>query len=267
VSQLGYLTLSYFDFEDVVMKSVWRSAFLALFLVLLGSVPTLAFKLLPISRTFTPSGAKATQSYEVINDTQERVAVIMSIGERQVSLVGQETLKPADDDFIVYPPQILLGPNQKQTVRITWIGDPNPAKELSYRLIAEQLPIELVEPETQSKHPTGQIRVLMKYAGSLYIRPENAQADVVLDTVEAIKDAQGTEQLVVTFHNQGTAHLHLKQLRLHLQTQGKTITLQAKQLGEMDGANILPGAKRRFVIPRPAELPSGAVQATFEINK
>lgn len=248
------------------MKSVLRRSFLVLFLVLLGVQPALAFKLLPISRTFAPAGAGATQSYQVVNDTSERLAVTVSVVERQMDITGKENLKPADDDFMIYPPQILLEPNQTQTVRVSWVGDPNPAQELSYRLVAEQLPVDLDKPQSQVKKPVGQVRVLMRYLGSLYIRPSNVQADLLLETVESVSDGKGTEKLAVSFHNRGKAHILLKKLRLQLQSQGQTVNLQAEQLGEMNGANILAGNKRRFMIARPAGLPPGPVKATFEVD-
>ncbi|CAD5971572.1 hypothetical protein [Planktothrix agardhii] len=83
-----------------------------LFIILSAISPALAFKLDPISRVFEPAGAGATQSYEVINDSAEQIAVELSIAERKISLEGQETTESADDDFLVYPSQIVLPPKE-----------------------------------------------------------------------------------------------------------------------------------------------------------
>ena len=74
-----------------------------LFVILSGISPALAFKLDPISRVFEPAGAGATQSYQVINDSAEQIAVELSMVERKISLDGEETTESADDDFLVYP--------------------------------------------------------------------------------------------------------------------------------------------------------------------
>ena len=58
-------------------------------------------------------------------------------------LDGIETNQDANDDFIVYPPQLIVPPGTQQVIRVTWIGEPEPPIELAYRLIAEQLPINL----------------------------------------------------------------------------------------------------------------------------
>ncbi|MHC5598257.1 MAG: fimbrial biogenesis chaperone [Nostoc sp.] len=219
-----------------------------------------------MSRTFTPSGSGATQSYQVVNDSNERLAVQVSIVQRQMDLAGKENYKPADEDFLVYPPQILLEPQKTQTVRVTWLGDPRPTKELAYRLIAEQLPINLEKPEANQTKPTGAVKVVLRYLGSLYIRPVNVQPDVVLESAELQKGTNSANELAISFNNRGTARAILKKLKLHLTGQGKTVDLQPEQLKEINNAVILAGNKRRFVMPWPNNLPVGAVTAKFEFE-
>lgn len=248
------------------MKLSFRRILLSFFLVLLGVQPAFAFKLLPISRTFAPTGSAATQSYQVVNDSDERLAVQISTVKRQMDLAGKESYQPADDDFLVYPPQILLEPQKTQTVRVTWLGDPQPAKELAYRIIAEQMPINLEKPKDNQTQPVGQVKVLLRYLGSIYIRPANVKPDVVLETAEPQKATNSTNELAISFNNRGTARAVLKNLKLHLTGQGKTVDLQPEQLKEINNAVILAGNKRRFVMPWPNNLPVGSVTAKFEFE-
>jgi len=251
------------------MRPSFQQVLLSLFLFLLGVQPAFAFKLLPISRTFTPTGSGATQSYQIVNDKSERLAVQISMVKRQMDLAGQESYPEADDDFLVYPPQILLEPQQTQTVRVTWLGDPKPAKELAYRIIAEQLPIDLEKPKDNQTKPVGQIKLLLRYLGSIYIRPANVKPDVVLDTVAPQKGTQGTDELAITLHNRGTARAVLKNLKLQLASNGQrtAVGLNPEQLKEMNNAVILAGNKRRFIIPWPAGLPVGPVTAKFDFDQ
>lgn len=238
-------------------------------LIVFGIQPAFAFKLLPISREFAPSGKDSTQSYQIVNDKNERLAVEVSVVQRQIDLTGTESYQPAADDFLIYPSQILLEPNEIQTVRVTWLGDPTPEKELAYRLVAEQLPVDLESPQAaNSNKPVGQIKLLLRYLGSLYIRPDNVQPDVVLDTIGLQAGSDGAQALTVTFNNQGTAHASLKNLKLHLTSpsQGIKVDLQPEQLPKINNAVILAGSKRQFVLPWPASLPVGPVTATFEFD-
>jgi len=252
------------------MRLSFQRILLSLFLVLLGVQPAFAFKLLPMSREFAPVGSGATQSYEVINDSNERLAVEISIVKRQMNLAGEESYQEADDDFLVYPPQILLEPQKTQTVRVTWLGNPNPAKELTYRIIAQQLPVNLEKPKDNQTQAVGQVKLLLRYLGSLYIRPANVKPDLVLETAELQKGTNGINELAISFYNRGTARAALKNLKLNLTSasgQGATVALQPEQLEGMNNAVILAGNKRRFVMPWPNNLPVGSVTATFEFDQ
>jgi fimbrial chaperone protein len=235
-----------------------------LFIILSGISPALAFKLEPISRVFEPAGAGATQSYQVINDSAEQIAVELSIAERKISLEGQETTESADDDFLVYPSQIVLPPQGVQSVRVTWLGNPNPEKELAYRIIAEQLPINLNNPEeSQAETTSGAVKVMFRYMGSVYIRPKNAESKVVLNGITHEKGTDGNDRLVITFDNQGTRRAVLSELNLNLTSQGSQLTLKPEQLEGVNNGVILAGNQRRFSIPWPQQLPIGEVTGTF----
>jgi fimbrial chaperone protein len=235
-----------------------------LFIILSGISPALAFKLDPISRVFEPAGAGATQSYQVINDSAEQIAVELSMAERKISLEGQETTESADDDFLVYPSQIVLPPQGVQSVRVTWLGNPNPEKELAYRIIAEQLPINLNNPEeSQAETTSGAVKVMFRYMGSVYIRPKNAESKVVLNGITHEKGTDGNDRLVITFDNQGTRRAVLSELNLNLTSQGSQLTLKPEQLEGVNNGVILAGNQRRFSIPWPQQLPIGEVTGTF----
>lgn len=234
------------------------------FIILSGISPALAFKLEPISRVFEPAGAGATQSYEVINDSEEQIAVELSMAERKISLEGQETTESADDDFLVYPSQIVLPPQGVQSVRVTWLGNPNPEKELAYRIIAEQLPINLNNPEeSQAETTSGAVKVMFRYMGSVYIRPKNAESKVVLNGITHEKGTDGNDRLVITFDNQGTRRAVLSELNLNLTSQGSQLTLKPEQLEGVNNGVILAGNQRRFSMPWPQQLPIGEVTGTF----
>lgn len=248
------------------MKTAIRQIFsLVTFLLISTISPVLAFKLEPISRVFEPAGAGATQSYQIINDTSEQIAVEISMAQRKMSLEGKETTEKADDDFLVYPSQIVLTPGGVQSVRVTWLGNPNPEKELAYRIIAEQLPINLKKPEpSEPQTITGSVKVMFRYLGSVYIRPKNAQSKVMISNVSQEKGADGKEQLAITFDNQGNRRAVLSELNLNLTSQqGNQISLKPEELEGVNNGVILAGNQRRFLIPWPKQLPVGQVTAKF----
>jgi fimbrial chaperone protein len=222
-----------------------------------------AFKLVPIRMEFAPAGRGANQAFRLENESSNTVAVQLSMLTRQMDLDGKETNAPAEDDFLVYPPQVLLKPNQVQTLRVKWLGTPKPEKELAYRILAEELPVNR-EKDTQNG---GKINFLIRYLGAVYIVPKGAKADVVLESAMPRTDAAGKRQIELIFNNLGTAHSILSDLRLKIQAGGKTVELGPEALKNVAGENILAGQKRRFSLPWPEGLPDGPLQVTFDYSK
>ncbi|MDV3350195.1 molecular chaperone [Leptolyngbyaceae cyanobacterium CCMR0082] len=236
--------------------------------LLLGTArPSLAFQFNPLSQVFTPTGSEATQSYEIVNDTDEPIAVEVSVVLSEMDLTGDENFTPAEDDFLVYPPQMILAPDEIQMVRVTWLGDPTPTQELTYRLIAEQLPIHLVNPEAPiPNEPRGEIKLSFRYISSVFIRPQNVAPDVSLVSVEPTVIDSGETKLSVVLENQGNGNARLSDWQLEVVGQGQTVQLTPALAKEMNSRVILPGQQRQFDLPWPEGLPIGDVMATFQFE-
>jgi fimbrial chaperone protein len=222
-----------------------------------------AFTLTPITMDFTPGGRGANQAFQVENPSNQTVAIQISMLTREMDLDGKEHNALSEDDFIVYPAQVLLKPKQVQTVRVKWVGPAKLEKELSYRILAEELPINLSKEQPTSNNLGAYIKVIVRYLGSIYIVPPGAKADITLDSTAAETQKNGMRKLVFVFHNRGTAHVLLSELKLTLQSDGKTVELSGEDLKGVAGENLLAGNKRRFVVPWPTALPGGPVKASF----
>lgn len=247
------------------MKTTLSSFGITLVLLLANTQPNWAFKIEPIARTFTPSGSNATQSYELISDKAEPEAVEMSVVKRSMDLDGKESYEPADDDFLIYPPQIILKPNTRQTVRVTWLGDPIPQAEIAYRLVSKQVPINLKKPDVGAPNrPVGKVEVLLTYMGSLYVRPVNVQPNVVVDSVSVQKNGNDKPMVALILENQGSGRASLRNFSLNLTSGGKTVVLKPDQVQEITSKVILAKNKRRFIFSYPTGLPQGDVTATFD---
>ncbi|MGG6241887.1 fimbrial biogenesis chaperone [Nodosilinea sp. AN01ver1] len=254
------------------MKTLVRVGCLASLLVGAGALvapPSWAdatYQLSPSSLTLEPSGSRSTGLFQVRSTGDEPVAVEIRVTERQMDLQGTETRPDAEDDFVVYPPQILLQPGQVQTVRVTWLGEPNPEHELPYRLIAEQLPIDLDEPEAAVTTAVVRINALYNYVASLYISPRGSSPNIVLESASH-QTINGQNALVLQFNNQGTAHQVMTGLHLTLTAAGgQTITLSPEQLQGVSGENMLAQHQRQFTLPWPDGFPVGPVSATFDLR-
>jgi len=228
-------------------------------LLLLSLQSIEAFQLSPISVSMTPSGPGAKQSFKIVNSSDKPEAVLIYMAVRDTDIDGMEINVDAEDDFSLYPGQIILMPNTTKTIRLEWIGNPNPGRELAYRIIVEQVPINFEE-----EKPGATVNINIKYMGAVYIAPEGAEPDIVIGSAVRQEEADGTEKLVILVHNRGTAHSIIKDFTIHL---NDGIKLHSSDLKGMNGSNILAGHVRRFVLPWPVGLNNTPLAASIEFIK
>ena len=243
------------------MRSVIVIA-IAIIIQLATETTSHAYQLQPISRVFAPAGSKATQSFDVINDSAERIAVTVSFVtlERDESYV--ETNRDADDDFLAYPPQMILAPHGRQTVRVSWLGTPIPARELVYRIVVTQVPVELLDHSKADPGAAGSMRIMITYRGTLLIRPAKAIPAVQVRNAEP-SVVDGKRGLAIVLENTGSAVGLVKDCSIALVSgAGSPVTIPPPALAVLHNTRVLAGGKRRYLVPWPAGMTAGPVKAT-----
>ncbi len=241
-------------------------------LVALLATSAHAFTFTPMSVSFDPSGTGSTRSFQIENDSDASTAVEISMSGREIALDGEEKQPKSPEiegKFLVYPPQMVLKPKEKRTVRVTWKGDAKPQKELAYRIIAEQLPVDT---EKKKANEAAVIKMLLKYMGAVYITPAEAKPELRFSAAPAqgaplakpAKNKKPAQLLALEIENLGGAHEVLAPSKVTLSAGGKSVTLAPEELEKVRGQNILAGAKRRIILSWPAGLPVGPVQVSLE---
>jgi fimbrial chaperone protein len=237
--------------------SIFKISFAVLFL--LSSQTALAFSFSPIMSIFAPSGDDSTQTFTAENQSDEKVALQVTAFTRSIDENGKETLTPCSD-FKIFPEQFSLGAKSSRAVRITYKGPTAVPKERAYRIIAEELPVDLVPPKKQKAK--GQMKFLVRYATAIYVRGPDAEPKI---KIEAHKVVSGKdEKLSLTILNEGTAHQLLFPAHLDLHSKNGAVALSGNKLESFDKQNLLAGTKRIFVLPWPPELKSGSKSEPIE---
>jgi len=213
-----------------------------LFISLSFVSPTLlAFGLKPLFASLSPAGAGSEHVFRVTNTGDKPIAVQFNMTTREQNADGTESQKIADDSFMVYPPQAVIAPNKSQKVRVQWLGEQNPRKELAYRFIAEQVPVNL------SKEKTTGVQMVMTVVGSVYITPKGTAPKLSLNNLH-----RSGNRLAFSVKNSGTRHALLNNLKIDLSNQQQTVQLSGSQVSEVEGKNVLAGSQRDFSIAYPA---------------
>lgn len=233
----------------------YKSFLLSFLLVLVTTLLTQqvsALQMNPLSVVVKPSGGGTKQTFKVTNESNKPIAVQFSVTTRQ-QVNNKEIRRPADQDFMIYPPQTIIPARSTQKVRIEYLGTPNVSKELAYRLIAEQVYVSL-----EKKKQTG-INMLMTLVGALYVQPNGTKSNVQVRAVQ-----RHGNQLAVTLTNSGTRHQLMRYATLTLRNGGKVITVKGKNLIGLEGNNVLAGATKRFFIRLPKGFVDGRWTATIK---
>ncbi|MBW4936623.1 fimbrial biogenesis chaperone [Marinobacter sp. F4206] len=207
---------------------------------LMLSSEVVAFQLVPtVSVLELPQDASGI-TVVVENPRTVPLPVEFELVERTVNLDGSEEYTPADEEFLVFPPQAVIGPGKSQAVRVQWVSD-YPSESRSFTLFASEIPVDL---EDVGKP---MLQTLFRMGASIHVTPSSAQPDVTL--TEASKTESGME---LTLENIGDRFIYLNDVRLEFDDRMYT----GSELANIVGRTLLPPARKRtIIIPEETGIP------------
>src|SRR5690606_30223426 len=105
--------------------------------------PAYAMRVSPMVVEMESRGTDATARIEVQNINPGNLAFETRVFRMAIDAEGEITETPADEDFLIFPPQGVLPAGGRQVVRLQWLGPAEPDKSQSYYVSVEQLPVKL----------------------------------------------------------------------------------------------------------------------------
>jgi fimbrial chaperone protein len=225
------------------------------FLILLALPFLFSFSFSPMSQSIDLSSGRKGAQFLIENEGKTNIAVELTVKERVMAEDGTETLKDTKE-VTVFPPQIIIPPGEKRTIRASFLSKDEIKVEKNYRVIAEQLPLKVDE---KIKNKSG-IQMLMKYVAALYATPEDAKS-----SVKVVSYSTSGGILTLGLENSGDKHQLINNPVLTFSLGGKKEQFKAQELAGLTGENVLAGHKRIFKIKTQRPIPSGAkVELKFE---
>lgn len=226
---------------------------MALFKILLLLPLLYSFTFNPMSQSIELGEKQKSAQFFIENDSNEKMAIELSVRERKMDESGKETL-PETSELTVFPPQMIIPPKEKRTIRVNWTGSKALTEEKAFRVIAEQLPLKVDE---KTKKKTG-IQMLMKYMAALYVTPKDAEAKLKVVSTEKSGNA-----VKITVENEGNKHQVLTKPVLSF-GKGKK-SFEGENLSGLTGENVLARSKRTFILKDfKGELPQGNAELKIE---
>lgn len=145
-----------------------------------------AMRVSPMVSELTTTGAGSTARIEVGNIGAAALPFETRITRIDFDENGELIETPADEDFLVFPPQGLVPVGGRQVVRVQWVGDAQIDVSRAYYLWVRQLPVA-TEPEQNEDGGAVSVSVLYTMKSLIVVAPPGAQADVrVVSVVPAM---------------------------------------------------------------------------------
>lgn len=258
-----------------------------------------AMRVSPMVVEITTRGAGSAARIEVQN-----VGSTVLPFETRITLIdfneaGELIETPADEDFLVFPPQGIVPVGGRQVVRVQWIGDPDLALSRAYYVGIHQIPIDL-SGEGGEGAVGGQLQIVYNMKALLTVAPPGAEPQVRVvsavptmlaaapqSTVEvdpALAGAAGaatapapaataemTPGVAVELRNTGTRYAMMSAADWTLEGTGADgaplrMVISATQINQAVGVGYLApaGGRRTFQIPTgQAFAPDRAIKVTF----
>ena len=152
---------------------------LALTTIALATIATTAdaMRVSPMVVEITTRGAGSSARIEVQNVGSTAHPFETRITRLEFGEDGEMIETPADEDFLVFPPQGIVPVGGRQVVRVQWIGDPDLALSRAYYVGIHQIPVDL-SGDGEAAAVGGQLQVVYNMKSLLTVAPPGAEPQV-----------------------------------------------------------------------------------------
>ena len=203
-------------------------------ILVLGVQGALAFTLTPMRTLLTLPSDMGGETILLRNPRKDDLPVVFEVFERKVNEDGSEESIPADDAFVVFPPQAVVPAGKTQAVRIQWVGGAL-SQSRSFHLYAREMPVNL---EGEKKNG---ITTLFRVGAAINLTSKGFASKAELVHYKPEQDG-----VIVSIGNLGNEFIYVNELGLKFG--GKEI--EGKELSEAAGKTLIPpGVIRTFKIP------------------
>ena len=226
--------------------------------VLLIPFSLMAYQLSPLNVTYDPTGAGSAKVYTIVNDSDSPVAIEVRAEQRIVDIDGNEANQDGSAYFSIQPNRMIIRPDSTQLVRVQYRGPQTVTRELSFRIISEQIPM----PRGAQEEESGQmISFLFVYSTSAYVKPSR-----IVESISSAVSVTEDGKLEIVLENTGSVHQMLNSLGIKISDdKGNIYTLTEEELLPLSGQNLLTNSKLRTVIEMP-EILTGSDSFTASVS-
>ena len=226
-----------------------------LLLLLWLSTPALAYQVQPMIVDLASHGKKSFITYRLQNPSENSLPIEIEVFKRTFDENQKEVLVPAEDDFIVLPPQVEVPAKSYQVFRAKYLGSSELKETDSYRIVFKQLPL----PNEDEKSG---VKMVFNFATLVFVSPDGVKAQQ-----KSTLNCVTLDSCTLTISNEGQRVLDLSHFDYHFH-QGKTLVNWLKFQSITSGRFIMPGHKMLLnITPLLDEKPTKSAELINLYNK
>ncbi len=222
----------------------WLAGAAPAFVVLLANlIPAYGFEVKPLVHDIEPVGRRTTSTIVVTNPSDQPLPIEVTVNQRMFDDSGVQTLVPADDDFLVFPPFASIAPGATQSIRIQWLGEPDLVDSQSYYANVAQLPV------TSTSASPAQLQYVLAFNVAVHVSAKGSEASVAVVDTELQRDADQTF-VVVDVQNTGARYTYASRLAFDLRSAEARQTIDPGDILALELDTLLPpGVTQTLRIP------------------
>jgi fimbrial chaperone protein len=264
-----------------LLRSPLLAAALLLATMMLAAPSAHAMRVSPMVVEMGITGADGVARIELQNLNPTKLPYEVRVTRIEYHNDGTITETPADDDFLIFPPQGVLTANARQVIRVQWVG-PQIDSSRAYYVSINQLPVALDAPtQAPGQAPGAQVQIIYHMKALVVVSPPNATPNV--STVEAHAAPYQAKAMLpdqpppapvpgiaVTLRNTGKRHAMMGGLVWVVSGTGKDgkplqVVYNLEQLDQYIGSGYIAplGAERTYSLPTPTPFGPGPLKVRF----
>ena len=212
--------------------------------------PAHAMTVQPVVIDLASTGRDSSAAIAVDNSFPTPLPVEVTVQSLTFDNNGVRPTGQDDGQLLVFPPQAVIQPGQRQTFRVQWVGDPAPSTSRHFYVSVAQLPVRL--PESESA-----IQIVYNFQVLVNVAPLQGRPDLSIAGAHIVPKADDHgPRLSIDVRNAGACYGYLSRRSLRLvasDASGAEIlrrSLSAQDIQQQVGFGLIgPGQTRTLVLP------------------
>ncbi len=232
---------------------IWGAVMFAL-----APIAAEAARVSPMIVEVKPLGRQSVARVEMVHDGQSDFPAEVQMFRGVISERGQLELIPADEDFLVFPAQVIVPARSQQVFRVQYIGEPELAASEMYYMQIRQIPVDIGPQQSQ-------VQVVVNFNVLVNVIPDGANPEPVVDSIVPVA-REGMNGLEVRVINNGNRYFTAGTFSWQINgtaADGSTVDLRLSpaEVSRLIGVGVTaPERARIFFIPTEKPLVEGTTQ-------